>query len=965
MIMKIKKRSGEFRGKNWCAAAREWDELKLESPKNTFYDNAIIVKEIIKGFFQGKYEISDFSDLVSQGVEDDYVTEKTGELRRHQLVRCLERYCKCEFRHPYIPSGQKELEIGDYLVSVKPDAIFDDGCSLEVVLYRAGKPTITQNGKKRDGSAAKCLELYFLLQYGRSLLKDGETKTVKASYYFLRKSTDRSSMTNAYWDPVYFGETGGNVVSIEDLYTGGKNTVTGLDAEYLKLLEEYTVGQECTEEDCEKCQWNASCHYVELPKRYELKTGSGKKGKIIPTDAQQKVIDFRRGVCRVNATAGSGKTECMTERGARMFEEGIKPSEVLFITFTDAGANEMKARIAKKCETRGLHVSGDDIQAMTFNTFAYRIVKDNFEDCGFTTKPMVVDDIRNSVIITQLLDENPVAGLDYLNYDVNSPNCLGALACAKKTFETIKETQYYDLDLLKDAASEKGFFRFVGSTGLSALLSLYEDYDKRLKEENLLQFADQEPLMLGFLDGHPDYLDELGYRHIIVDEFQDSNDTQLEIIRRLISTKCFESLMVVGDDSQSIYGFRNTTPENILHFFEKIGKVGEDLYLTENRRSTPEILELANKINALNKDRVDKDMIPVRESGKKPVVRGFHDKKTEYRYIAERIKDLIDSGYQPEDIAFIAFKKTELVALGAELTQAGIPWVMMSPLPYMENANVKAALSLAEAFYQPESDLLYFNYLVARYHGDIFQKKSMTELRLEVDEMKKTFMSIDQLEIPYQRVLFHKFLDALKEEDEIYQAFLDLVYANEDLQSELEYIRNFSIYGKNAGKKMEQKYQGVVLTTAHSSKGLEWKAVFNSISGYDSASLHTSGPKHQKKVEEARRLLFVSMTRARDLLYITGQYVAYGPKDDRTYNQFLREVFEAEDIPYCPVDPNEGLKAQERKKRAATRRSSREAGSHEMTDAQKAEYNRQVKGASQLSIFDALDSYLKNQAAHD
>ena len=471
--------------------------------------------------------------------------------------------------------------------------------------------------------------------------------------------------------------------------------------------------------------------------------------------------------------------------------------------------------------------------------------------------------------------------------------------------------------------------------------------------------------MLGFLDGHPDYLDELGYRHIIVDEFQDSNDTQLEIIRRLISTKCFESLMVVGDDSQSIYGFRNTTPENILHFFEKIGKVGEDLYLTENRRSTPEILELANKINALNKDRVDKDMIPVRESGKKPVVRGFHDKKTEYRYISERIKDLIDSGYQPEDIAFIAFKKTELVALGAELTQAGIPWVMMSPLPYMENANVKAALSLAEAFYQPESDLLYFNYLVARYHGDIFQKKSMTELRLEVDEMKKTFMSIDQLEIPYQRVLFHKFLDALKEEDEIYQAFLDLVYANEDLQSELEYIRNFSIYGKNAGKKMEQKYQGVVLTTAHSSKGLEWKAVFNSISGYDSASLHTSGPKHQKKVEEARRLLFVSMTRARDLLYITGLYVAYGPKDDRTYNQFLREVFEAEDIPYCPVDPNEGLKAQERKKRAAARRSSCEAGSHEMTDAQKAEYNRQVKGASQLSIFDALNSYLKNQAAHD
>ena len=122
--MKIKKRSGEFRGRNWCAAASEWDELKLESPKNTFYDNAIIVKEIIKGYFKGKYEISDFSDLVSQGVEDDYITEKTSELRRCQLVRCLERCCKCEIRHPYISSGQKELEIGDYLVSVKQDCGF-------------------------------------------------------------------------------------------------------------------------------------------------------------------------------------------------------------------------------------------------------------------------------------------------------------------------------------------------------------------------------------------------------------------------------------------------------------------------------------------------------------------------------------------------------------------------------------------------------------------------------------------------------------------------------------------------------------------------------------------------------------------------------------------------------------------------------------------------------------------------
>ena len=128
-----------------------------------------------------------------------------------------------------------------------------------------------------------------------------------------------------------------------------------------------------------------------------------------------------------------------------------------------------------------------------------------------------------------------------------------------------------------------------------------------------------------------------------------------------------------------------------------------------------------------------------------------------------------------------------------------------------------------------------------------------------------------------------------------------------------------------------------------------------SITNYDSAPLHTSGPKHKKKVEEVRRLLFVSITRSRDLLYITGQYVAYGSKEDRTYNQFLREVFEAEDIPYCPVDPNEDLKAQQRKNRAAARKKSRESAPG-MTAAQKAEYNRQIKGAVQMSIFDTFAS---------
>lgn len=411
----------------------------------------------------------------------------------------------------------------------------------------------------------------------------------------------------------------------------------------------------------------------------------------------------------------------------------------------------------------------------------------------------------------------------------------------------------------------------------------------------------------------------------------------------------FESLMVVGDDSQGIYGFRHTSTENILHFFDKIGMNGKDLYLVENRRSIPEILDLANKINEMNENRVDKDMIPVREHGRKPVIRGFHSAAEEYSYVADNIQKLIADGTEPEDIAFIAAKKVELLKMGAELSKRGITWVMKNPLPLMENPHIKAALSLAEAFYQPEAEQLYFNYLIAAYDGEIFSRRTIPQIKLDVLELKNRFLNMDLLDIAYQRTIFHEYLDKLKGNDEIYQYFLDLVYGNEDFQSELEYMHNFMRFGSGVAKKMEQKYKGVVLTTAHSSKGLEWKCVFNSVTGYDNEALH--GGSKQEAIEEVRRLLFVSITRARDLLWVTGQYVAYGPKDDRTYNQFLKNVFDAAEETYCPIDPSESLKEDIRKQKAAARRKRRSSkSSGEMTEEQKAEYARMTRNSTQISF---------------
>ena len=186
--------------------------------------------------------------------------------------------------------------------------------------------------------------------------------------------------------------------------------------------------------------------------------------------------------------------------------------------------------------------------------------------------------------------------------------------------------------------------------------------------------------------------------------------------------------------------------------------------------------------------------------------------------------------------------------------------------------------------------------------------------------VKKTFSEIDRLEFSEQRRILHDFLDKLKEveDDEIYEYFLELLYDNEDLPEELEYSRIFKKYGSSMEKKLDQSYVGVTLVTAHSSKGMEWPIVFNSVTNYDSSRLHRGrSSRIASEIEETLRLLFVSTTRARDTLYLTGVYVAYGSeKEGYTYNQFLNKLYGLLSIPYDPVDHEK----EERKARKAAAR---------------------------------------------
>lgn len=900
----IEKRSSEFRGADRCKVLRNYDGLNgiLDTVKESNFDEAILMKDLMKGYLAGKYKPGEFMGLVEEGLDDEQMLlPEQRKAKAERLCKLFLRAANSEKRQATFV-GPKHIVEGEYQVTVFPDAAFFEQDSVEVVLYRLGKPTVTQKGRKQDASVNNCLELYFLLRYARTLVPAGKIWKVKASYYFMRKTTDTADTLS---DMDFFSGNGGNVVTLEEVWSDTMGD-TPNDEMFRDQLETYTEGSDmCGEDNCRYCKMYTQCFWQKLPEKYEEKTLSGKQGKIVPSDAQQRVIDFREGYCKVNAGAGTGKTECMTERGARMFEAGTDPHKMLFITFTEAGATEMKERLAKKASARGLNIGTDDIQAMTFNSFDFQIVKENYAELGFTAMPNVIDRVRNYVTITRLLEEKEIPGLDYLNYTMDH----GALACVSKVIEVIKAENLdpddpASVNNLQHAIIDSGYISSLDTNQLRDILALCKRYNEELKKDNLVQFADQEPLANKFLDAHPDYLEErYGFEHIVVDEFQDSNDGQLDKIKRLCACPSFKSLMVVGDDAQSIYSFRNTSPDNIIHFFTKMGVSGTELFLTENRRSCEEVVELSNAVNDLNTEKVDKTMVSTRGNGGSTRVKGFFKKQDEYAWIADQIGELIDSGVQPEEIAFIAFTKNEISEMSAAFSKNRIPWVMKNPLRLMENSRVKAALSLAMAFYEPDATKCYFDYLVAQHDGDLIADMDDDAVTEAVEQLKDSFESMEDLPFDVQRVIFHQMLDDIKGDDEIYAHFLDLVYANEDLQSELEYIRDFKRYGEKEEKRMEQKYEGVTLVTAHSSKGLEWKYVFNSVSKYDSEYLHKNSRNSKKRLEETRRLLFVSMTRARDSLTVTGQYIAYGTKETGyEQNQFLREVYQILGETYDPVD---------------------------------------------------------------
>lgn len=909
-----------------CKTYREHESLipALSSAKGSmdYYMKAAIMKKYLKQLLYKEITMADAqAGIEKQFLEDlHYRTPETAKAQAREAIRVIARYVYCEDRKPLptLPGVMHVQPFGLLDVTVKPDFVFkgyreferytfnakgkkEKYMSLEpyieVVKIGCSKPNLTTRGTTRDKSALTSLEMYAMLQCAKQVVKpeDGYIN-IGASYYFLRKNDDsdyQGSFKTDFWDT----KGSGNVVTLWDKYSiaYGNSYMSETDTlyypQYLSFLQE---GEDvCGTDACEHCEFQKLCGYTMPPAVMKKEMTKKALGNIALTDAQKKIVAFREGCAVTNACAGSGKTTVTALNVAFMLADGIPGRDIIVISFGETSVKEFRNRIALYSEDFDVADEAKKVTITTFHALGYSILKKEYARFGFSEEPILVDDVRRARIIAGLLADTVVEGLDYKNFDSSMKFCQGALSVAQKAFSVIKECRYGmgDGEKLKEKLDEADNGYTIGFTDKTAnqLLDLYMEYDAKLKEECLIEYSDMEILVLDLLDQNPYYMeDAFHFAHIIVDEFQDTNAPQFAILKALKDTCWFKSLLVVGDDSQSIFGFRGTTPEFIIRFADKIQAEVENLDLLENHRCSGSIVAFANYTNSLIRERVEKDMVATRDPGKPVSVEAFWDKKEKENYVLRIIEGKVKEGVPYEDIAYIAQSRSELTRMASLCAEHGIPTILLNPETMIENSRVSAALSLCQFLSDADDTQGAFEYLNASHKNEWMGKETDEEIKKELASLSSTRETLQALPDAAKLGALKGMLSKLQEqEDEIYDAFLEILLGNNTYDGVLEYARDFMVYGQGQAKKRVMDYPGVVLTTAHSSKGMEWPIVINDISKYVKKALT------REEMDAQRRLLFVSATRARDELYVIGDVIAYGKKgtakerDTRVENELL------------------------------------------------------------------------------
>ena len=625
-------------------------------------------------------------------------------------------------------------------------------------------------------------------------------------------------------------------------------------------------------------------------------------------DEQIKPVLQTEGPVLVLAGAGSGKTRVLTSRIAYLMEEkGVPAEAILAITFTNKAANEMKERLSAIVDVSRSWVC-------TIHSMCVRILRMYAEDAG----------IKQNFSIYSETERNNIIKKSFQECDFDDEKLLKA---CKYHIGEAKMLGYEPERYAEEIAGERQ---------VDEIIKVYTRYQKHLRENNALDFDDLLNETRNLLKTNQDAREYLGgrFRYILVDEFQDTNEVQFQIIRYLASVH--GNLFVVGDDDQSIYGWRGAKIENILHF-EKSFKNAHVFKLERNYRSTKNILKLANTVIHNNSARKDKTLWTENDEGAPAKVWESEEESGEARYIAQTIAGLMRQGYKFSDFAILMRLNALTRSFEQEFTGDGIPYKVFGGFKFFERKEIKdllAYLRLVNNPFDSEAALRIINFpkrgigakTVDALQSYAFQEElSVYDALIDVDIIGFTGATREKLVnfrnlvkdwiIDSQDMPVNELVKKIIEDTKMREAYADESDESINKRANIdEFINSVEEYCKlnpnttltdylnqvTLSSDTDEMDDGnyVTLATVHAVKGLEFRCVF--ICGLEENILPVSrAVENDEDMEEERRLMYVAITRAKERLYLTrskSRYL-YGKREPTARSRFLKELSSEIELP--------------------------------------------------------------------
>ena len=621
-------------------------------------------------------------------------------------------------------------------------------------------------------------------------------------------------------------------------------------------------------------------------------------------EQQYAAVTSPPGQALVIAGAGSGKTRTLTYRVAWLLDNGIPPESILLLTFTNKAAREMLERVQALVTTDTTRLWGG-----TFHSIGNRLLRYNAERLGYRKGFSIMDREDQKDLMETVIG---ASGIDVTSYKFPKAEVLGDIySLADNTLTKLPEI----------ITSRYPYFEQVAE-GILKLRKLYQD---KKRETNCMDFDDLLSLTVQLLEENEDLLERYRrqFEFILVDEYQDTNSLQCRFIELLTGPQ--GNLTVVGDDAQSIYSWRGADVSNILNFEEHWPRARTHK-IEINYRSVPEVLNLANAAIAMNRGQVPKTLRPARESsGTLPALVALDSSSAQAAFIAQRILELQDEqGLDLNDIAILYRAHFHSMEVQMELTQRGIPFQITSGLRFFEQAHVKDVAAFMK-FAVNRQDEVSFMRMVRLIPGignasavklwtdwlksDAAKSEAMpasfSEILLPLKVPKKAKETWDQVAYVLDEMIGAEGRPAAPAlmirsiVEGVYEDYMKTKFKNyEQRQQDLEQLSNFSdrftdpleflsqlslLSGVDTDNKPDQQQQdrdAVTLTTGHQAKGLEWKVVF-AIWLADGMFPHKRAIDEggDTALEEERRLFYVTVTRAKDELYLTYPVINHQARD--------------------------------------------------------------------------------------